>query len=382
MLTDLQIRTAKPGASLYKLADGRGLYVSVAPSGRKTWRATYRVGGISKTATFGEYPDITLSEARDKIAALKTELRRGADPYSKIEGATFGEISREMVERKVRAGSAERTIESNKLLLRHLSNFDARELATIKPAELMALLRTIEDEGKRETARRVRGMAGAVFRYAAATGRGESDPTSLLRGALLPAKRTPRAAILSPDKFARLLVDIDKFDGFPTIKGALQFAALVFVRPGEIRAARWSQFSEDVWKIPEEIMKQRRPHEVPLSRQAKAVLGRMKAIRRGELVFPSLRPGDRPLSENTLNSALRYMGYAKDQHTAHGFRATASTMLNEKGYSKDVIEIQLSHLDKDEVRRAYNRALHWPERVKMMQDWANYLDELKIGDSV
>jgi integrase len=380
MITDAKIRKLQAEAKPYKISDGRGLHLLVTPAGSKLWRIAYRIDGKQKVMSLGPYPEVSLADARERLLKVKRDLREDVDPASKIEGGIkFADIADEYLQRKRDIGRSPRTLETNEWLLRLAKEkIGHRQIENIKAAEVLSLLRGVEATGRRETAKRLRSLTGEVFRYAVSTARAESDPTAVLRGALLPAKTIPMAAITDPHKFGNLLSDIEDYDGWPTIKAALQFSALVFSRPGEIRGATWSEIKGNTWRIPAERMKMRRAHEVPLSRQALAVIERTKPLGDGGLVFPSIRSAKKPLSENALNSALRRMGYSKTEMTAHGFRSSASTMLNEKGFAKDVIEIQLSHLDENEVRRAYNRATHWMARVDMMQKWADYLDRLKI----
>lgn len=243
------------------------------------------------------------------------------------------------------------------------------------------VLREVEKRGRHESARRLRSTIGSIFRYAIATVRADTDPTVALQGALIKPTVTPRAAVTDPKAFGALLRAIDAFDGQPTTHAALKLMALLFPRPGELRAAEWPEFDfkKDVWIIPASRMKMRRPHQVPLSKQTVAVLRSLQEITgSGTLLFPSLRAHDRPISDNTLNAALRRLGYSKEEASAHGFRATASSLLNESGkWHPDAIERQLAHIENNDVRRAYARAEHWKERVKMMQWWADYLDRLK-----
>jgi integrase len=241
-------------------------------------------------------------------------------------------------------------------------------------------LKRVEKSGRRETARKLRGIIGSVFRLAVATLRASNDPTIVLRGALVPPVVEHRAAIIDEVKLGELLCSIDEYDGWPTIRAALLLLALTMVRPGDIRGMRRSEISFDkkMWRIPAERMKMRRPHDVPLSKQAITILKDMWELSDfGEFVLPSIRSATKPLSENALNSALRRMGYTGEEMTSHGFRSTASTILNERGFNPDVIEAALAHQDGNVVRRAYNRATYWSERVKLMQEWADLLDEFK-----
>jgi integrase len=296
---------------------------------------------------------------------------------------TFGLIAEEYIERMKANDAAQATIAKTTWLLEDLAKpLATRPIKEVTPAEILDLLRRIEKSGRRETARRLRGTIGAVFRLAVVTLRADSDPTTVLHGALQPPKATARAAITDEREFGKLLSTIDEYDGWPTIKAALQFLALTCVRPGEVRGALRTEFDRGkaVWRIPAERMKMRQPHDVPLSRQALRVLDEVWPLSEaGGLAFPSIRSTRRPLSENALNSALRRMGYAKDEVTAHGFRATASTIMNSRGRDPDVIEAVLAHQDKNAIRRAYNRASYWDQRVTLMQEWADLLDEFRAA---
>ena len=255
-----------------------------------------------------------------------------------------------------------------------------RPIAEIAPIEVLDVLKRVEKSGRRETARKLRGAIGSVFRYAIATVRATSDPTAPLRDALLKPKVKHRSAIIDEREFGTLMISVDEYDGWPTLRAALQLLALTMTRPGEVRGMRRSEinFETAVWHVPAERTKMRRPHDVPLSRQALAILREIWPLSDyGELVLPSIRSIKKPLSENAMNSALRRMAYTKDEMTSHGFRSTASTILNERGFNPDVIEAALGHQDKNAIRRAYNRATYWPERVKLLQTWADMLDEFR-----
>ena len=387
-LTDFAIRKAKSQEKPLKLADGGGLHLVVQPNGSKLWRLKYRFAGKEKLLSFGPYPVTTLAEARRKRDEAKRLLANGTDPsaqkrHDKIAAGTaarntFGAVAAEVLANKEANDAASSTLDKNRWLLEDLAApLTERPIADITAAEILDLLKRIEKSGRRETARRLRGVIGSVFRYAIVTLRATSDPTLALHGALLAPKVNHRPAITDEKALGGLLRSIDGYDGWPTLKAALQFTALTFARPGEVRGAtrREFDFEKAVWRIAPERMKMRRPHEISLSRQAMAVLEDIWPLSEyGELVFPSIRSNRKPLSENAFNSALRRMGYEQDEMTAHGFRATASTILNSRGVNSDVIEAALGHQDEDEIRRAYNRAKYWPERVKLMQDWADMLD--------
>jgi integrase len=387
-LSHFAITKAKPKDKSYKLSDGAGLYLLIEPSGSKLWRFRYRFGGRENMLTFGPYPAVSLGDAREKRDAARKLLAAGVDPSEKrkqdkreaaIQNAnTFGAVADEVLANKEANEASGSTMDKNRWLLKDLAApLSDRPIAEITAAEILQLLKRIEKSGRRETARRLRGAIGSVFRYAIVTLRATSDPTLALQGALLAPKVNHRAAITDEKALGGLLRSIDGYDGWPTLKAALQFTALTFARPGEVRGAVRKEFGFDkaVWRIAPERMKMRRPHEVPLSRQAIAVLEDIWPLSEyGELVFPSIRSNRKPLSENAFNSAFRRMGYEQHEMTAHGFRSAASTILNERGYNPDVIEAALGHQDEDEIRRAYNRAKYWPERVKLMQDWADMLD--------
>lgn len=296
---------------------------------------------------------------------------------------TFGVIAAELLGNKEANEAASATMSKNRWLLEKLAAPLAnRPIAEVTPVEILHLLKQVEKSGRRETARRLRGVIGSVFRYAIVTLRATSDPTAVLQGALLPPKVKHHAAIIDEKELGGLLRAIDDYDGWPTLAAALKFSALTFARPGEVRGAlrREFDFGRAVWHISAERTKMRRQHDVPLSLQAIELLQDIWPLsEHGELVFSSIRSTRRPLSEAALNSGLRRMGYSKDEMTAHGFRSTASTILNSRGHNPDVIEAALGHQDQDEMRRIYNRAKYWAERVKLMQDWADLLDSFRTA---
>ncbi|CDX20206.1 putative integrase; KpLE2 phage-like element [Mesorhizobium plurifarium] len=388
-LSDVKCRNIRPASKLQKLSDGGGLQLWVQPSGTRLWRLAYRFGGKQKLLSLGSYPVISLADARQARDEAKRLLKAGADPAQqrKFQKAnspkdTFRSIADEYVEKLKKEGRADRTISKVKWLLDFAyPTIGAKCIREIDTASILTALRRVEVRGRYESARRLRSTIGTVFRFAIATARAEADPTIALRGALISPTVTPRAAITDPKALGGLLRAIDAFDGQPTTRAALKLIALLFPRPGELRAAEWKEFDfeSSVWIIPEARMKMRRPHRVPLSRQALSVLASLREISGGgSLLVPSVRSVSRPISDNTVNAALRRMGYGKEEATAHGFRATASTLLNECGkWHPDAIERQLAHIENNNVRRAYARAEHWEERVKMMQWWADYLDDLE-----
>ena len=387
-LSDFAIRKAKPKEKPYRMADGDGLHLLVQPHGSKSWQMRYRFRGKENVLSFGRYPIVTLAEAREKKNAARKLLSNGIDPavqrkLDRIEAEhaarqTFGLIADEYLERMKATGAAEATLTKTRWLLKDLaSSICDRPIRDIHAAEILHLLQKIEKSGRRETARRLRGVIGTVFRHAIVTLRADTDPTVLLRGALMAPKVTGRAAITDEQEFGKLIQAIDNYDGWPTIRAALKFLILTCVRPGEVRGAVRSEFDLDqaMWRIPAERMKMRQPHDVPLSKQALAVLRDIWPLSEGgELVFPSIRSRHRPLSENAFNSAMRRMGYGQDEVTAHGFRVTASSILNSRGYDPDVIEAVLAHQDRNAIRRTYNRATYWNQRVVLMQQWADLLN--------
>jgi len=392
-LSDLACKNAKPKDKPYRLADGDGLYLLVQKSGSKLWQLRYRYLEKENILSFGKYPLVSLLDAREKRDDAKRLLIAGINPSAKRKEekiaaltearTTFGLIAEEYVRRMEERKAAASTITKTKWLLEDLaSSLAKRPIKEITPAEILQILQKIEKSGRRETARRLRGVIGSVFRLAIVTLRAEIDPTLALRGALQPPKANGRAAITDEIKFGQLLVAIDEYDGWPTLKAALQFLALTCVRPGEVRGATRDEFDRKkaVWHIPAERMKMRAPHDVPLSKQALLTLEEVWPLsEHGGLVFPSIRSTRRPLSENAMNAALRRMGYSKDEVTAHGFRVTASTILNARDYDPDVIEAVLAHQDKNTIRRTYNRATYWEQRVTLMQEWGDLLNALKAS---
>ncbi len=390
-LTALKVENAKPKAKRYALADGSGLHLLVTTNGKRLWRFRYRFAGKANMLSFGLFPDVSLASARAKRDEARTMLADGKDPsqqkkLDKLAAAaaannTFGGIAEEWLEGREENGAAATTMVKNRWMLHALAApLSKRPIAEITAAEILAVLKKVEKSGRRETARKLRGMVGTVFRYAVATLRAPTDPTYSLKGALSAPIVTHRPAITDERQLGALMSSIEEYDGWPTLRAAIHFLALTMTRPGEVRFMRRNEivWPKSTWTIPAERMKMRRPHDVPLSPQALAVLREVWDLSQGNgLVFASIRSPLRPLSENAMNSALRRMGYTKEQMCAHGFRSSASTVLNERGYNPDVIEVALAHLDDDEVRRAYNRAKYWKERVKLLQDWSNLLDQFK-----
>lgn len=389
-LTDISIRNAKPKDKPYKLTDGRGLYLLVKKTG-KYFRWDYRFAGKRKTFSLGVYPDITLKEVRERHEDLRRLLARDIDPMEykknvKTKHQVEVEHSFEVVAREWFLKYQPVWTEKHaKTIISRLENnifpwLGGTSVSSITAPLLLESLRRIEDRGALETAHRVKQICGQVFRYAIATGRAERDPSVDLKGALAPTRAKSMATITSPEKIGKLMRSIDGYQGHFITRCALKLAPLTFVRPGELRHAEWHEINLEhaEWKIPAEKMKMRSAHIVPLSRQALAVLEEIRPLTgEGRYVFPSLRSMSRPMSNNTVNAALRRMGYAKDEMTGHGFRAMASTVLHEQGWPSDAIERQLAHTERNSVKAAYNHAQYLPERRKMMQAWADYLLKLE-----
>lgn len=394
MLTETAVRAAKGKEKPYKLFDERGLYLLVNPNGSRLWRLKYRFGGVEKLLTLGVYNDVSLKRAREKRDDAKRLLADGVDPALKRKAEktsasnTFAALAAEWLELQ-RKALATKTLVKAEWTFNDLINpfIGSRPISTITAPDILALLRRLETRGKHETAHRTKQRIGQVFRFAIATGRAERDPTADLRGALAPVAAKNHAAIVEPLKVGELLRAIHAYSGQPTTEGAFKLAPLLFVRPGELRAARWDEFtltgSDPEWRIPAARMKMREMHLVPLSRQATQILLDLHEITGPDgYVFPSLTDPHRPLSENALTVALRRIGYSGDQMTWHGFRTIASTLLNEQGWNPELIELQLAHAERNKVRDAYNRAQRLSERRKMMQWWSDYLDALRAGAKV
>jgi len=403
-LTLAQIKRATPRARAFRLSDGGGLYLLVKPNGTRAWRYDYKIHGARKTLALGVFPGVSVTEARTRLHEAKASIGRGIDPsmLKQVERTrmriiregggdgvgsdSFEGIAREyavMQKAKWTEGHYQRFI---RRLERNVFPYvGGQALAILSPVALLEVLRRVERRGSVDTAHRIRGYVGQIMRYGVATGRTERDITVDLKGALSPRIVTHRASITDPEGIGRLMRAIDQYESL-NVRCALQFCALTFARPGEVRGAEWPEIDTEaaMWKIPAERMKKARPHWVPLSRQALTVLEEIRPLSgAGRLIFPSLRGRDRPLSNNTLNAALRYMGYDKNTMTSHGFRSTASTRLNESGlWHHDVIELQLAHQVGDATRQAYNYAEHLPERRRMMQWWADYIDQQKERASV
>lgn len=390
-LTAKKIESLKPSERMYRVADERGLCLEVPPSGAKRWRYRYRYNGKAKMLSLGVYPEISLKDARMRLEDCRKQLAHGIDPSEqrKEELAersgkyTFEYVAREWFGKftvKWSEGHAETVIERlEKNVFPFIGNTPIKQVTA---PELLTIIERIELRGAVEVARRVRGICSQIFRYAMVTGKADQDPAAAIRGAVPPLPKNVKhhAAITEPKKIGSLLRAIDSFDGTIIVHSALRLAPLVFVRPNELRRAEWAEIDlqNSLWQISAEKMKAKRPHVVPLSKQAKEIFEVMLPITgSGKYVFPSMRSEARPMSENTINAALRRLGFSKDEMTCHGFRSMASTNLNSKGWGRDAIERQLAHVEGNSVRAAYNHADYMQERVEMMQWWADHLDLLR-----
>lgn len=391
-LTDTKLRNLKPREKPFKVADGGGLYVQVTPNGSKLWRCRYRFDGVEKLLSFGAYPEVSLEKARERRFDAKKLLADGIDPRAKekadkaeheaVTEHTFEKIAFELMQKLKKEGKADSTLKKKQWLLdMAISDFGQMPIREITPALVLETLRKVEARGNYETAKRLRSTIGQVFRYAVATARVEVDPTYSLRGALIAPKVTHMPAIINRDDFERLVQAIWKYEeGAPATRAALKLMVLLYPRPGELRLSLWEEFSlEDAtWTIPAERSKMRREHVKPLPNLASEVLEQLKFETGSNYrVFPSAIARNKPISENTMNQALRRMGFEKNEHTSHGFRASASSLLNECGlWNEDAIEAELAHVGADQVRRAYHRATYWDERVKMADWWAYNIMEM------
>lgn len=391
MLTDTAIKNTKPGTTPTKKSDGGGLFLLFNPNGSRLWRLAYRFGGKQKQLALGQYPDVPLKLARERRDEARRLLAEGIDPsvhrqatkamdVSRTEGS-FESVAREWFS-KYRAGWCATYAAA---ILRRLERdifpwIGIRIVSEINAMDMLSVLRRIEERGAIGEAHKIKRNCGQIFRYSIATGRAERNPIPDLVGALSPLPDVIHlAAITKPDEIGQLMRDIDGYRGTLVVRLALKLSPLVFLRPGELRQAEWSELDLDAgeWRIPAQKMKMRQPHFVPLSRQAIAIFREIQPLTgRGKYVFPSMRTTSKPLSESTIRMSLRAMGYDSETMTAHGFRGMASTVLHEQGWLSDAVERQLAHTEKNEVKAAYSRAEHLPERRKMMQSWADYLDSL------
>ena len=390
-LTDNKIKSLKPRDKQYKISDGKNLFLLVTPNGAKYWRYKYIFNGREKVLAIGVYPNISLSKAREERNLAKQQLANGNDPsfikqthYKNKKQAiqnSFEHIAREWHNKFLSKWTDKHALTIISRLEKNIFPWIGNKpISDITSMEVLKLLHKIELRGAKETAHRVLQICGQIFRYAIITAKIESDPSAALKGALAPVKKKHYASITNPVEIGKLLLSIDNYKGYLVTKCALKLAPLVFVRPGELRKAEWAEFNFDIaeWRIPPEKMKMKTLHIVPLATQAIHILHELHSVTGSEkYLFPGLINTYRPMSDNTINYALRRMGYTSEEMTAHGFRSTACTILNEQGWNKDAIERQLAHSERNNIRAAYNYAEYLPERRKMMQEWADYLDKLK-----
>lgn len=390
-LSDAYIRTLKYPGKPKKYFDGGGLYLFFSASGNKLWRMAYRFEQKPKNLSFGEYPLVTLKDARDRRDEAKKLLAGGIDPGAQKKVAkevqlsetndTFKNIALEWYETRTADFTEKHRGTVMYRLEKYIFPFIGNEhIASMEAPDILAVVKPLEQKGQNETARRILQIISQVYRYAVITGRAKRNPATDLHGALKPRKTVHRAAITEPARVGQLLRDCDNYEGYFPITCALRLAPLVFVRPTELRAAEWSEFNLEgkEWRIPATRMKMKQMHIIPLAAQAIKILEELREFSgSGKYLFPSIRTETRPISDATLLNALRRMGYAKDEMCTHGFRSVASTLLNELGYNRDWIERQLAHGERNDVRAAYNYAEYLPERRRMMTEWAEYLDELK-----
>lgn len=390
VLSDIKIRTLKAKDKQYKVADGRGLFVVVTPTGSKYWRLRYHFASKEKSLAIGTYPDISLSEARDKAHEARKMLANFIDPSIEKQHKkralklaatnTFETIAREWYQKHLSQwveSHGERIL--NRLEKDVFPYVGKRPITELSAPDILTVLQRVENRGAIETAHRIHQNFGQIFRYAIATGYTESDPCPHLKGALKPVKQNHYASIRDPKKIGELLRAINSYEGFCVTKCALRLAPLVFVRPGELRTAEWKEFDFEAaeWRIPASKMKMREQHIVPLARQSIVILKELHMLTKKSIyVFPSIRSANRPMSENTITGALRRLGYTSEEMTGHGFRSIASTILNEQGWKPDAIERQLAHAERNNIRAAYSHAEYLPERREMMQAWADSLELL------
>ena len=393
-LNDAKIRNLKSKEKPYKVGDFDGLFLLVKATGSKSWRFKYRLERKEKLLVIGDYPAISLLQARKARDAARAEIAAGGDPCEtkqeekrirrESQGHTFEKIGAAFLNKQKKEGKSPATLSKTEYHIK-LANrdFGRKPISEITPPMVLRCLKKVEAKGNFETAQRLRSRIGSIFRYAVASGIAETDPTYALGDALIRPVVNHRAAITDPKGLGALLAAIDSFGGQLTTKIGLRLLAVLAQRPGELRHAEWAEidWGEAIWSIPAEKMKMRKSHNVPLPAQALALLNELRALTgEGRYLFPSLRSWHRPMSENTLNAALRRMGYSGDEMTAHGFRASFSTLANESGlWNPDAIERALAHVEKNEVRRAYSRGEHWEERVRLADWWAGFLEKLRAG---
>jgi len=391
-LTDTQVRQFKPLTKPFRKSDGGGLFIEIKPNGSKLWKMAYRHGGKQKLLSFGAYPAVSLARARAKRLEAKILLADHIDPMARAKAErreqialtehTFAKIAAELIEKQRKEGLSEVTL-NKKLWLIGMANEKLGDMpiTAITASDALSTLRIVEAKGNYETARRLRSTIGQVFRFAIATARADYDPTFGLRGALISPKVEHRAALTRQETLTPLIKAIWVYGGGLSTVAGLKLMALLYPRPGELRFANWDEFNfhEATWTIPPSRMKMRREHKKPLSKLAIEILDTHRGLRLDDtLVFPSLSVKGQPISENTLNVALRRMGFGADEMTSHGFRASASSILNESGlWNPDAIEAELAHVGGDQVRNAYHRAQYWDERLRMAEWWSGSIEQMK-----
>jgi len=387
-LTDVAIKNAKPREKRYRMHDEHGLYLEVAPAGGKWWRFKYKIHGKENRVSLGTYPDVSLKEARDKAYEARKLVQKGLDPsrQKKLptdEAGRFRSVCREWWEKFILPkGGKHPDVVWGRMEREVLGDIGNIPIGDIDAPMVLTILRRIEARGTIETAHKVKSYISQTMRYGIACGLIHYDPARDLAGAITPRNKRPMSAIIDPKEVGGLMRSIYGYTGGPVVASALKLAALTFVRPGELRHAEWCEVDMDAaeWRIPAVKMKMKRPHLVPLSTQGIDVLSELRVYSgNSRYLFPSIRTNDRPMSDMTVNAALRALGYTQDRMTGHGFRAMANTLLAEMGWSMDAVERQLAHAEVNKVRAVYHRAEHLPERKRMMQAWADYLDELRLS---
>jgi len=394
-LTDAKIRALKPKEKAYKVSDFGGLYINVTAKGSKLWRLKYRFNGKEGKLSFGAYPDISLKEARALKDEARSQLASGFNPSVMKRQAiadelgrsehTFNKIADQFIHKSIKDGKSPATLKKLEWLLKDArKDFGHMPIPDITAPIILKTLRKREKLEHYETAHRMRSRIGGVFRFAVASGITDNDPTYALRDALIRAKVTHRAAITTKEGLKELLAALDEYTGSPTTVIALKLLMQFACRPGELRQARWEEFDieKHIWSIPSDRMKMRRPHQVPLPEISLQLLEELKALTGwGELLFPAQTSSKKPMSENTLNQALRRMGFTPEQVTSHGFRSTFSTFANESGlWNPDAIETYCARVDRNVTRRSYNRSIYWDERINIADWWANELAKMMSGD--
>ena len=403
-LTDTEIKGLKASDSTYKVSDRDGLYLTVSTTGLKTWRYDYSLGGRRKTLTIGRYPSIGLAKARRELMSAKDQILSGEDPSrakqiakgalrdaadedsARKKSEIFEDVGEEFLTwlRGKEPPLAPRTMVKKEWVIRDIAGrpLAGKAMRDIKPSDVLEILRTLEAKKQLETAKRTRSTLSNLFDFAIWSHKAEVNPVTPLRSAIAPPTHISHAAIVDEAAFGSLLNVISGYDGWYSVRLSLLFLAYTFARPGEVRLAEWSEMDVEnrVWKVPAGRMKMRTEHKVPLSSQALRILGQARDIDpKSPLVFPSVRSNRKPLSDNALNGALRRMGYTKNETVAHGFRSSASTILNERGYDAEIIEVQLSHMNADRVKRIYDRGERWDQRVRLMRDWGRICDSLMLS---